>query len=79
MMTASATAWLTNEIAEASRWLSRSITVENSTRPTTAIAVSNATAIAARSRPISEIEERDQVNDEADLREQHQRERDRHR
>ena len=52
MMTSSATAWLTNEIADASRWLSRSITVENNTRPTTAIAVNNATAIAARSRPI---------------------------
>ena len=54
MMTTSATAWLTNEIADASRWFSRSITVENSTRPTTAIAVSSATAIAARSRPITE-------------------------
>ena len=31
MTTASATAWLANEIAEASRWFSRSITVENST------------------------------------------------
>ena len=53
MMIASATAWLANEIADASRWLSRSITVENSTRPTTAIAVNSATAIAACSRPIT--------------------------
>src|SRR3954465_15510535 len=54
MMIASATAWLTNEIEDASRWFMRSITNENSTRPTTAIAVSNATATAARSRPITE-------------------------
>ena len=47
MMITSASAWLTNEIAEASRWLSRSITIENSTRPTTAIAVNSATAVAA--------------------------------
>ena len=54
MTTSSATAWLTNESDDASRWFIRSITNENSTRPTTAIAVSNATAIAARSRPITE-------------------------
>src|SRR2546429_607580 len=53
MTMASATAWLTNDSAEASRWFMRSITKENSTRPTTAIAVSSATAIAARSRPIT--------------------------
>jgi hypothetical protein len=40
MTIASAMAGLTNEIADASRWLSRSITVENSTRPATATAVS---------------------------------------
>ena len=33
---------------DASRWFIRSITKENSTRPTTAIAVNSATAIAAR-------------------------------
>ena len=49
----SATAWLANEIAEASRWLSRSITVENNTRPAIAIAVSSATAVAACWRPIT--------------------------
>ena len=40
MTTQSAAAWLRNDSAEASRWLRRSITIENSTRPITAIAVS---------------------------------------
>ena len=79
MMISSATAWLTKESADASRWFSRSITKENSTRPNTAIAVNSATAIAACSPADHGIEERDQVDDEADLREQHQRERRRYR
>ena len=57
MMRASAIAWLTKDNADASRWLSWSITKEKETRPTTAIAVSSAIATVARSRPIRLITE----------------------
>src|SRR5690242_16982334 len=76
MTTSSAAAWLRNDNADASRWFSRSITVENRTRPTTAIAVNRAIATAALERPMTGS--RNQMNDEADLREQHQREGNRH-
>ena len=72
---AARTAWLTNDSDDASRWLSRSITKENSTRPTTAIAVSTRDRDRGALAPDHRIQKRDQVNDEADLREQHQRKR----
>jgi hypothetical protein len=53
MRISSAAAWLTKDSADARRWLSRSITVENRTRPATAMAVSTATATAALARPIT--------------------------